>query len=177
MRIIELSIFWTIILDFAAWFVIHMSAAIFTLKLPDRFFKKDNWLYRCRQWENSGRIWNQLFRVKDWKDKLPDGAAILKQGFAKKQLQEADAEYFEQFVLESRRAELTHYLAIPPAILFFLWNPLWVGFFMIIYALAANAPCILAQRYNRPRFFRAADRLRANSISTASSQPMSGLKK
>ena len=177
MRIIELPIIWTIIIDFAAWFVIHMATAIFTLKLPARFFARDNWLYRCRPWENSGRIWDKLFKVKSWKDKLPDGAAILKQGFAKKELQEADAGYFELFALESRRAELTHYLAIPPALLFFLWNPVWISIFMIFYALAANAPCVLAQRYNRPRFLRAARRLKAYSTDAASSQPANGVQR
>ena len=37
---------------------------------------------------------------------------------------------------------------------FFLWNPLWVGFFMIPYALAENIPLIMAQRYNRYRLRR-----------------------
>lgn len=177
MRVIELNIILTIVIDFAAWFVIHMATAIFTLKLPDRFFARDTWIYRCRKWEQYGRIWDKLFKVKAWKDKLPDGAAILKQGFAKKELKEADAGYFERFVLESRRAELTHYLAIPPSILFFLWNPLWVGVFMIFYALAANAPCVLAQRYNRPRFARAASRIKTNSAAAANSQPASGVQK
>ncbi|NLT12329.1 MAG: glycosyl-4,4'-diaponeurosporenoate acyltransferase [Clostridiaceae bacterium] len=156
MRIIELPMLWTVIIDFVAWFIFHMAAAIFTLKLPDRFFAKDNWIYRTRKWEKSGKIWDDLFRVKKWKDRLPDGAAILKQGFAKNQLKETDAKYFEKFVLESRRAECTHYLAMMPAVLFFLWNPVWVGIVMIFYALIANAPCILAQRYNRPRFAKAA---------------------
>jgi glycosyl-4,4'-diaponeurosporenoate acyltransferase len=33
--------------------------------------------------------------------------------------------------------------------LFFLWNPPWACLVMTTYALAANLPCILAQRYNR----------------------------
>ena len=54
MRIIELSIFWTVLIDFVSWFIFHLAAAIFTLKLPDRFFANDNWLYRTRIWEKSG---------------------------------------------------------------------------------------------------------------------------
>jgi glycosyl-4,4'-diaponeurosporenoate acyltransferase len=38
--------------------------------------------------------------------------------------------------------------------LFFLWNPLWVGFLMILYALTENLPMIMAQRYNRYRLRR-----------------------
>lgn len=160
MQIIELPILLTIVIDFIAWFIIHIAAAVFTLKLPDRFFAKDSWIYRTRQWEKSGKIWDDIFKVKSWKEKLPDGAAILGQGFAKNQLKETDALYFEKFVLESRRAEFTHYLAMLPAVLFFLWNPAWVGIIMIFYAIFANVPCILAQRYNRPRFARAAKRMK-----------------
>ena len=63
-----------------------------------------------------------------------------------------DPAYLRTWVLESCRAELVHWLAIPPALLFFLWNPWPVGLLMILYALAVNGPCIVAQRYNRPRF-------------------------
>lgn len=175
MRIIELPVIWTIVIDFIAWFVIHMAAALFALKLPDRWFSQDRWLYRCRGWEKSGQIWHRIVRVKHWKDKLPDGAAILGQGFAKKHLQAKDPAFLVQFVLESRRAEFTHWLAMSPAVLFFLWNPLWVGYIMIVYAILANAPCIIAQRYNRPRFLKAAQRADNKLARTASAQPTSGL--
>jgi len=33
--------------------------------------------------------------------------------------------------------------------IFSIWNPLWAGWVMVIYAIAANLPCILAQCYNR----------------------------
>jgi hypothetical protein len=45
---------------------------------------------------------------------------------------------------------MDHWLCIPPALLFFLWNPGPVGFVMILYAFVVNLPCILAQRFNRP---------------------------
>jgi len=38
--------------------------------------------------------------------------------------------------------------------IFFLWNPWWADLIIVIYAVAANVPCILAQRYNRLRFHR-----------------------
>ena len=87
MPIIEMPVHTTILLDFAAWFVIHMGSAILTLNLPDRLFEHDSYLYRSREWERSGDIWQTLFRVRGWKDKLPDGATILKKGFPKKKLQ------------------------------------------------------------------------------------------
>lgn len=175
MRLVELPAFWTIVIDFAAWFAIHMAAALFAFKLPDRLFSQDNWFYRSHAWENSGQIWHNIFKVKNWKGRLPDGASIMGKGFVKKNLQDNDPDFLLRFALESRRAEFTHWLAMIPAVLFFLWNPIWVGFVMIIYAVFANAPCIIAQRYNRPRLLKTASRLMTRDKITASSQPTSGL--
>jgi glycosyl-4,4'-diaponeurosporenoate acyltransferase len=55
---------------------------------------------------------------------------------------------------ETCRAELTHWLTLLFAPLFFFWNPLWVGFFMIFYASMENFPLIMTQRYNRARLRR-----------------------
>ena len=154
MRVFEWPAIWTILLDFIAWFVIHMVTASVTLHLPDHCFEQDRFLYRCRSWERSGTIWQTLFQVRKWKERLPDGSAILKKGFAKKHLKARDSAYLAAFVRESRRAEFTHWIAMPFALLFFLWNPPAVGWGMILYAIAANAPCVIAQRYNRPRFQR-----------------------
>jgi len=38
-----------------------------------------------------------------------------------------------------------------PALLFFLWNPFDAWMINIIYAICANIPCIISQRYNGPR--------------------------
>ena len=55
------------------------------------------------------------------------------------------------FAAETKRAELTHWLTIVPAPVFFLWNPVWAGWVIIAYALIANLPFIITQRYNRGR--------------------------
>jgi len=66
LRLIELSSVFTLVLDFAAWFVFHMAAALITLNMPDRWFDSDHWLYQTRNWERQGQIWHQLFRVRYW---------------------------------------------------------------------------------------------------------------
>jgi glycosyl-4,4'-diaponeurosporenoate acyltransferase len=154
MRLIDLPAGWTILSDCFAWFVIHMGVSLSTLHLPGRWFERDSFLYRTRNWEQSGLVWQRIFHVRSWKHRLPDGAAILKKGFAKKQLQAADPAYLRAFIRESRRAELTHWITMPFALLFFLWNPPIAGWFMILYAMVMNLPCIIAQRFNRPRFQR-----------------------
>jgi glycosyl-4,4'-diaponeurosporenoate acyltransferase len=37
---------------------------------------------------------------------------------------------------------------------FLVWNWWWVELLMVVYALAANLPCLLVQRYNRARLAR-----------------------
>ena len=43
--------------------------------------------------------------------------------------------------------------------LFMAWNPWWADLVMIAYALIANLPCILVQRFNRARMQQSLDRL------------------
>ncbi|MCG8491787.1 MAG: hypothetical protein MI743_09255, partial [Sneathiellales bacterium] len=83
---------------------------------------------------------------------LPDGSAMFKKGFRKKNLKSKDTKYIQQFILELCRAELAHWIVIMFSPIFFIWNYEWVGYIMILYALLVNIPCILAQRYNRIRF-------------------------
>lgn len=151
MTLIELPSLWNILLDVAVWAVIHLVVAVLSIRMPLHRFAVDSPLYRTRAWEEGGRVYQRVFHIRRWKHLLPDGGSWFKNGFAKKHLTGRDAAYFARFAAESRRAEWTHWLCIPPAFLFFLWNPVPVGFVMILYALAVNLPCILAQRFNRPR--------------------------
>ncbi|MFC1902343.1 glycosyl-4,4'-diaponeurosporenoate acyltransferase [Chloroflexota bacterium] len=117
-------------------------------------FNPNSRLYRQRNWENNGRIYERFFRLKAWKKKLPDGAAIFKDGFKKKRLKENSQEYLKDFISESCRAELTHWVVLLFGFIFFVWNIWWVGIVMVMYATIVNIPCIITQRYNRIRLRR-----------------------
>ena len=139
----------TIIIDIAAWFVIHMSVSYIMTRRALISFKPDSWLYRQRGWERNGRTYERVFRLKSWKKKLPDGAAVFKNGFEKKRLKETNQSYLQDFLSETCRAELTHWIVFLFGFVFFIWNIWWVGIFMVIYATIVNIPCIITQRYNR----------------------------
>jgi glycosyl-4,4'-diaponeurosporenoate acyltransferase len=109
-----------------------------------------------RDWERNGVIYEKLFRLQSWKKKLPDGAAIFKDGFEKKCLKETNQDYLNSFMKETCRAEITHWIVFLFGLLFFIWNLWWVGIVMILYAALANMPCIITQRYNRIRLRRIA---------------------
>ncbi|KYG26979.1 hypothetical protein [Alkalihalobacillus trypoxylicola] len=164
MPIIELSLGWLLIVNIAAWMFFHLFISYVTVNLPVSLFKKDRWLYHIKKWEKNGLFWEKLFAMKRWKEKIPDGTKLLGMGFNKSFSFTKEDDYFERYIQESRRAEFTHWLSILPAFLFFLWNPLWAGWIMILYALIINIPIIIVQRYNRPRFQRILNRKAQKTI-------------
>ena len=137
------------------WPVIHISIASAALRLPPELFARDSWLTVPRRWEHDGRLYRDWFAIRKWKSLLPDGAPWLG-GFAKKKLRGRDRAYLAQFLLETRRAEVAHWCMLACLPVFFVWNPPWACWMMTVYAIAANLPCILAQRYNRLAFERVA---------------------
>jgi len=142
------------LIDVIAWFLIHMGVSYIMSRQPLSSFNYDSWLYRKRNWEKNGKFYEKLFRLKSWKRRLPDGAAIFKNGFEKKHLKETNKDYFDSFIRETCRAELTHWIVFLFGPLFLIWNLWWVGIVMIVYATIANIPCIVTQRYNRIRLQR-----------------------
>lgn len=82
---------------------------------------------------------------------MPDGAAVTKSGYRKKTLADSTPQNLHVFLEQSCRAELSHLLAIFPFWVFGLFlPPISVGI-MFVYAVGINMPCVMAQRYNRPR--------------------------
>lgn len=147
---IELPLAWVIILNCISWPIIQFGLAWLFTRLPDSWFhppkqraeKLESWLYQ------------RFFQVHRWKANLPDAAAWFGGGFAKSALATSEASYLERFIRETWRGELCHWCALACLPMFFLWNPIWANWVMTIYAISANAPCILAQRFNRIRLRR-----------------------
>lgn len=130
------------------WPLIHLSIAFVALRLPSHLFARDSWLTAPRRWERDGLLYRDWLAIRRWKSLLPDGAPWLG-GLAKKRINARDPSYLLRFLAETRRAELAHWCMLGCLPFFFLWNPPWACLVMTAYGLAANLPCILAQRYNR----------------------------
>ncbi len=155
MRLVHLPTFWTIIVDIIAWLIIHLAVVAIMVRVPRSRFNPNGPLYSPRFWEKRGRFYERFARIRSWKQHVPDGAEWTKdRGFPKKRLQQRDTGYLKDFLVETCRAELTHWIILLFAPLFFFWNKTWVGWIMIAYALAENVPLIMVQRYNRERFRR-----------------------
>jgi glycosyl-4,4'-diaponeurosporenoate acyltransferase len=151
--IVSLPVYWIWIINVFAWTFFHLSISAICLKLTLAWFLKDRFWFRIFSWEKSGKVWQRLFRVKTWKGYLLDGTIFFEKGYSKKGLHGTKSRALILFAAETKRAELTHWLSILPAPLFFLWNPVWAGWMMILYALVFNLPIIVVQRYNRGRIY------------------------
>ena len=86
--------------------------------------------------------------------------------FDKKNLRkDLSREYVSQYLLESLRAELCHEYAVVFAIVLIFLTVDSANPKIILWAFALNAPCIMIQRYNRPRFERIINRPRQDGTS------------
>ena len=140
-----------ILVNIIAWGFFHFFISYLCFKIPLNFFLEEDRFFKKKKWEQSGEMWQKLLLVKKWKGFLIDGSSIVKKSYNKSHLHGKKKNDLMVFAAETKRAELTHLLLILPAPLFFLWNPVWAGWIMIIYALLANLPFIIVQRYNRAR--------------------------
>ena len=144
---IEMTVCWIVVLTVAGWPFIQLGLAWLFTRLPVAWFDPPE----AKAWEHGGKIYELAFGIKRWKDRLPDAASWIGGGFAKGALAGRDPNYLRRFIQETWRGELCHWVALGFAPLFFLWNPWWGDAVIVVYAIAANLPCILAQRYNRLR--------------------------
>jgi len=154
------ELLWLVLVDSVAWGVLHVGIAWAGTRLPASWFSPRFPLFRPMRWEQRGRSYERVFRVRMWKHRLPDGAAWFSGGFSKASLNKRDSAYLERFVTETCRGEAVHWVVLSCGGLFFLWNPGWLACCMVLYAIAANLPCIIAQRYNRLRMARVLARSR-----------------
>jgi glycosyl-4,4'-diaponeurosporenoate acyltransferase len=157
--LLELPILWIIALNVGGWLGIQMGLAWLFTRLPNCWFAG---VPAGAAWEarDQGRAYERLFLVRKWKHLLPDGASWFRGGFQKARLLKRDRGFLDQYLVETWKGELCHWAALAFTPLFFLWNPLWADIVILMYAIAANAPCIVAQRYNRVRMQHALKRSR-----------------
>lgn len=144
---IDLPIGWVVALNVLGWPIIQLGLAWGWTRLPAHHLHPP----AARPFEDRGRFYQRVFGIRRWKDRLPDGASWLSGGFAKARLVQHNAAYLERFIRETWRGELCHWCALAFVPLFLLWNPWWGDLIIVTYAIAANLPCILVQRYNRAR--------------------------
>ncbi|GFZ79421.1 glycosyl-4,4'-diaponeurosporenoate acyltransferase [Paenibacillus marchantiophytorum] len=155
MRIIEMTPIWTLLADITGWLLVHLGVSYLFFVMPAGWFIR---ITDGKLPDSHGLreeiISERYLRIRTWKDRLPDGGGLFPGGFAKKKFAKLDQAYVSTFIRETRRGEWTHVGSMLPAPLFFMWNEPLYGWVMMIYAIIANVPFILIQRYNRIRLQR-----------------------
>lgn len=137
------------------WPILHIAIGFIAHRVPPHIFACDTWLTAPNLWEQDGHVYRDWLAIRRWKYLLPDAAPWFG-GFAKQKVRERNSAYLAQFLIETRRAEIAHWCMLGCLPIFFIWNPPWARWVMAAYALAANIPCIVVQRYNRFRLNRIA---------------------
>lgn len=100
----------------------------------------------------------EIIKVKKWKKYLPEGAKVMKNAFDKQHLEKKEEAYYVRFTQELCRAEVLHWFHLLLLLLVFSSSSYWI--YIYIYVVVSNVPCIIAQRYNRPRLLNIIKRLK-----------------
>lgn len=140
-------------------FAIHMEIFIFisviltfiSTKLPERYYQYNRWIYKERDWEKGGEFYQDKFKVRAWKKKLPELADFIKSIFPKKFIKEFNGEFIIKYLMESCKAEFTHWCIIFSTVIFLIFDGITAFISMLFLAIILNIPFIIIQRYNRPR--------------------------
>jgi glycosyl-4,4'-diaponeurosporenoate acyltransferase len=149
--VIALSRYPALAVDIVAWAVIGVAVGYGMHRLSADRIAHDGPVTRLRSFERDGRFYESI-GIRRWKDRLPEAGDWFAGGVSKRTTGGPSA--FDQFVIETRRAELTHWAVLGFAPFFALWNPWYLTVAMWTYAVVANVPCLLVQRYNRARLER-----------------------
>ncbi|HEX4867871.1 MAG TPA: hypothetical protein VFV32_09610 [Acidimicrobiales bacterium] len=143
--------------NIAFWALVHTATGFYVHGLPPERLDRDGWLHRPLRVEAGGRLYERL-RIRRWKDRLPEAGALFAGGVSKRHLPSAAVGGLGRFVVETRRAELGHWLALVPGPLAVLWNPPVGAAAMVAYGVLVNLPFIAVQRFNRQRAQRVLER-------------------
>ena len=129
------------------------------------FFYKDDKISSEKKFLEKERIYEVVFKIKLWKDKIPQ--YISKNGFSKKKLQSLNLNYLKDFISETYRAEVNHVLCCLIVPLLFLFSKVGTALIISFLIFMGNVPCIMIQRYNRFRIRRIILRINKKRIQGA----------
>jgi len=164
MQIFYLEPLNTFILDVLVWVIFHLGIGYFSLKFPENWQDPNLRFFRSYDWEDEGKLYQRLFNVRAWKYLIPDGSKTYKHAYSIKHLAGSEMSHLTRWMQESVRSELCHWFMILPAPLFFLWNSIKGGWWMVVYAFLNNLVPIILQRFNRPRMRRLIAHLEMKSL-------------
>ncbi len=160
-----LSRSWSVLLSSALfWLLIKLHLVLVVNLLPARLLQTNP---PPREWP----VPAMTPGIRTWKRWIPDAGPVLPGGIAKARLVGRDPATLQRLVIETRRAELVHWLLLPGGLLTALWLPSTGVVVNVGFALVFNLPCLLIQRYNRRRVQRLIRRFTLRASSAAAERP------
>lgn len=149
---VELPTWAVVALNVVGWPAIHFAVAAVAFKCPWRWFDSRDLspTFSASRSTKVSKI-DRWLRVRAWKGFLPDAARWFRGAMPRDINRRLDAAHVRRLVAETRRGEVAHWVMLFAFPVFAIWNPPWADCVMAAYALAANVPCILVQRFNRRR--------------------------
>lgn len=157
----------TFAFNVVVFILLSVAITILCFKIPPGVLCYKKWPFRIGKWENNGAIYQHLFKVKLWKSKMLELGDFFKSIMPKRHLKEYSTAYLSKYLVESCRAEISHWSIITWSYIFFLWNDFIRAATVVVIANILNLPYIIIQRYNRPRVARVAEKIECQ----ASAQP------
>ncbi len=114
--------------------------------------------FKSRKWEKNGKVYDKL-AIRKWKSKVPDMSKILPFLRPKKVASGTTAKDIRELIKETCVAELVHTALIVLSLGVLFICPGKLGVILYIFCFIGNLPFILIQRYNRPQYIIAEERL------------------
>ena len=153
--------------------VISVCVTLTSMLFPQKLLNPNNRLFCEKPWEAGGEIYQRLFKVRRWKAVLPELSDFFRKLFPKKKIKTFDSDYLRSYIIESCRAELTHFCIIGITFLFPIWAGFSVSLLIIYISILLNLPFIVIQRYNRPRIQRLQARGKHHTFSGIKAEDLS----
>ena len=130
--------------------------------LPNKWFEIDNKFYNV---SNGERKFYEKIKIRKWKDKIWELGSL--GGFSKKSLKSrSDKNYLKQFIIESNKGVLTHFIGCFAGFLALIILPskciLSISLPIALVNLVLNLPSLFILRYNTPKLLAGYKRLIRN---------------
>lgn len=151
LKLLNLYLQKNLIINLIIFVLFTAEVSYLSNKIPDKVYSYKRWIFRERKWEKGGEVYHRILKVKHWKNRLPELGDFLKSVFPKKHIKEYSQKYLQIYLIESCKAELTHWCIILSSWLFLLWCDLKISAIIGLVAAVLNLPYVAIQRYNRPR--------------------------
>lgn len=137
----------------------HVMISYIANRIPYRHLEKMR--KHLQVGEAEMRFYERVCCIRKWKDHIPTAGP-----FDKRRLKSNIIDYFSLFILKTVRAEIAHALCIIAAMSILVSSPIPMSHTMALFFLMINIPCIMIQRYNRPRLERILIRKEGNITSS-----------